>query len=193
MRPLARPAMRVLPITIGEARAHIERHHSHHHAPPGGLFACAVAKGDRVVCAAIFGRPVARKLDAVATVGELTRVASDGTRHAASMCIAAATRAALALGYRRILSYTIYGESGASYLAAGWHITGLTGGFDGWNSRPGRSTATTTAVKVRWETGPDALEADGAAALLCAFAVGRVEVPARTESLPLLAAMGGAQ
>lgn len=142
-----------------------------------------------MVCAAIFGRPVAPKLDAIATIGELTRVASDRTPHAASMCIAAATRAALALGYRRIISYTIYGESGASYLAAGWRITGLTGGFDGWNSRPGRSTATQTTIKVRWETGPDALEWDGPAAMLFGFAIGRVEVPAREESLPLLAAM----
>lgn len=120
--------LKVVPITITDAKRHIERHHSHHHAPVGGLLACAVAEGERVCCVAMLSRPVARRLDAIPTVAEVTRVASDGTKHAASKCIAAVTRAALALGYTRLVSYTILGESGASYFAAGWTITALCGG-----------------------------------------------------------------
>ena len=112
------PRLAVVPVTIGEARRFVEREHSHHHAPLGGLFAVAVAAGDRVVCVGVVSRPVARKLGGRG-IAELTRTASDGTPHAASMCIAAATRAALALGYRRIISYTLAGEAGTSYRAAG--------------------------------------------------------------------------
>lgn len=178
--------LRVVPITIGDARVFVQRHHSHHNAPVGGLLACAVAKDDRVCCVAVLSRPVARMLDARGDTAEVTRLASDGTRHAASMCLAAVTRAALALGWRRLVSYTLLGEAGATYLAAGWRITGLVAASDGWNSREGR-TITQSGGKVRWETGPDALPADGAAALVCAFAVGHVVVPSRPETLPLLA------
>ena len=180
-------ALRVVPVTIGAARRFVEAHHSHHHAPVGGLFACGVALDGRLRCVALMGRPVARTLDAQGATAEVTRLASDGTRHAASMCLAAATRGALALGWRRVVSYTILGESGASYLAAGWHITGLSGGGDGWLSRD-RAPSMQPGVKVRWETGPDAAPADGAAALACAFGVG-LAVPARAETLPLLRAV----
>lgn len=177
-------ALRVIPVTIGEARRFIEAHHSHHHAPVGGLFACGVAIDGRLCCVAIVSRPVARMLDAQGSIAEVTRLASDGTRHAASMCLAAVTRAALALGWRRLVSYTIIGETGVTYLAAGWRITGLSGGGDGWLSRD-RAPSMQPGAKVRWESGPDAAPADGAAALACAFGVG-LEVPDRVETLPLL-------
>lgn len=193
--------LRTVPMGTTEALAWIEKHHSHHHAPCGGRFAVGVAEVEdgveRLACVALIGRPVARLLDASGMTAELTRSASDGTtKNAASMCIGAAARAALTLGYRRIVSYTILGEAGTSYLAAGWHVTGLTGdpsgSGDGWHSRPGR-TVIQPSVKVRWETGPDAAKADGAAALACAFAAWlEMPVPARVETLPLLARMGDA-
>lgn len=179
-------SLRVVPVTLAAARAMVERHHSHHHAPVGGLLACAVAEGERVCCVAVLSRPVARMLDARGDTAEVTRVASDGTRHAASMCLAAITRAALSLGWRRLVSYTLLGEAGTSYRAAGWHVAGLVEASDGWHSRAGRTIAQ-GGGKVRWETGPDALPADGAAALVCAFAAGNVAVPPRPENLPLLA------
>ncbi len=188
---LARPQLAVVPVTIGEARRFVEREHSHHHAPVGGLFAVGVEAAGKLCCVAIASRPVARKLDAVGTVAEVTRVASDRTPHAASMCLAAIARGALALGFRRVVSYTVLGESGASYLAAGWRITGLTPAFAdgaGWGTRAGR-TVIQPGAKVRWETGPDALDADGAAALACGWAAGGVDVPARAETLPLLRGM----
>mgnify|MGYP006315130155 CR=1 FL=1 len=189
MTPTTLPALRaplsVVPITIGEARRFVEAEHSHHHAPLGGLFAVAVAAGDRVVCVGVVSRPVARKLGGRG-IAELTRTASDGTPHAASMCIAAATRAALALGYRRVISYTLAGEAGTSYRAAGWRLTGLCDGKGGsWHTRVGR-TVVQPGVKVRWETGPDALPLDAEAAAECARMVGVVDVPARPETLPLL-------
>jgi len=176
--------LRVVPITITEARRHVEAHHSHHHAPLGGLFAAAVAQGDRMVCVAVVSRPVARKLGGRA-IAEVTRLASDGTRHAASMCLAAATRAALALGYRRVISYTLAGESGTSYRAAGWHITGRTHNPDGWATREGRVTVQ-NGLKFRWETGPDALSVDVSAAAECGALAGSVGFAARPETLPLL-------
>ena len=177
--------LRVVPVGVRRARQIVEAMHAHHHAPPGALFCVGVADDDRLACIAIVSRPVARMLDASPVVAEVTRCASDRTPHAASMAIAAATRAAVALGYRRLVSYTLLGEAGTSYRAAGWVITGLVEASQGWHSRPGRTT-TQGGAKVRWETGPDALAPDGAAALVAALCIGRVEIPARRETLPLL-------
>ena len=174
--------LRVVPITLGAARAHVERHHSHHGAPVGGLLACAVAHDDRIVCVAILGRPVARKIDD-GTTAEVTRLASDGTRHAASMCLAAVTRAAIALGYRRLVSYTLLGETGTSYRAAGWRCTGLVQASQGWLSRPGR-TIVQSGGKARWETGPDASREDADALAAIDAARGCALTP-REETLPL--------
>lgn len=178
-------ALRVVPVTISEARRHVARHHSHHRPPVGGLFACAVAEGDRVCCVAIVGRPVARMLDAHGSVAEVTRLASDGTRHAASMCLAAATRGALALGWTRLVSCTLLGETGATYRAAGWRITGMSDGGDGWLSRD-RAPSAQPGAKVRWESGPAAAPVDPVAAATCAAMAGQVAVPLRVETLPLL-------
>lgn len=184
-------SLRVVPVTIGAARAFVERHHSNHHAPVGGLLACAVADGDRLCCVAILSRPVARMLDAHGDVAEVTRVATDRTRGAALLCLRALTSAALRLGWARLVSYTLLGESGRLYRQAGWRITGLVEASDRWHSREGRVIAQGGA-KVRWEHGPSALPANGAAALVAGLAAGRVNVPARPETLPLLFAGGDA-
>jgi hypothetical protein len=176
----------LVPVGITEARAWIERHHAHHHAPPGGRFAVGVARDGDLCCVALVSRPVARLLDARGDVAEITRCASDGTPHAASMAVAAATRMAIAGGYRRVVSYTLLGEAGTSYRAAGWHVTGLIDASDGWLSRAGRS-AVQTGAKVRWESGPGASPADGAAALVCGWCAGRIALTPRPETLPLLA------
>jgi hypothetical protein len=177
--------LRVVPLTVRAARAFVERHHSHHHAPVGGLLACGVTEGDRLCCVAILSQPVARMLGARGDTAEVSRLASDGTRHAASKCLAAISRGALALGWRRLVSYTLLGETGHSYRAAGWHVTGSVEASERWHTRS-RRTIVQAGAKVRWECGPDALPLDPAAERARADAVGRVLVQPRREVLPLL-------
>ena len=61
----------------------------------------------------------------------------DGTKNACSMLYGAAWRAAKALGYRRLITYTLPAEGGASLKASGWNLVGERGGGN-WNvkSRP---------------------------------------------------------
>lgn len=69
---------------------------------------------------------------------EVTRLATDGTKNACSLLYAAAWRAARALGYRQLVTYTLPEESGASLRGAGWRVIGQTEDHGrGW-SRPGR-------------------------------------------------------
>lgn len=129
--------------------------HRHHEKPQGGKFALSAWHGGQLVGVAIVGRPVSRMLDNGLTA-EVIRVATDGTRNACSFLYARAKRAAQAMGYRKILTYTLIEESGDSLRAVGWSRVGVAGGGS-WNvpSRP-RTDKHPTQEKIRWECELDA-------------------------------------
>lgn len=138
------------PITYGEACAFIAEHHRHHLPPQGWKFGIAVNDGTSVVGVVTIGRPVARGLDNGFTL-EVTRCCTDGTRNAASMLYGAAWRAAKALGYRRLVTYTLIDEHGTSLTAAGYRPLYTTAGGS-WDceSRP-RVQKAPTGQKRLWE------------------------------------------
>lgn len=140
----------ITPITQREAFAFIAEHHRHHRPPRGSIMQVAVANREGVVGVAVVGRPVARLLDDGWTA-EVTRVATDGSRNACSMLYGAAWRAAKALGYRKLVTYTLPEEGGASLRGAGWTCIGHAGGGS-WNrkDRP-RVDLHPTQAKFRWE------------------------------------------
>jgi hypothetical protein len=144
--------VRLTPITLTEAKTFVDRVHRHHRAPQGGsgLFAVAVSEDDTVRGVAIVGLPVARMLMDGYTA-EVLRVATDGAPNACSMLYGACWRAARALGYQRLITYTLATENGASLRAANWRVVGETSGGS-W-SRPGRPRVDKhpTIAKVRWE------------------------------------------
>lgn len=99
------------PITLREANAYVEQHHRHHGPSRGCIVCVAVAEGEAVRGVAIVGRPVARGADDGFTA-EVTRCCTDGARNACSMLYAAAWRAVRALGYRKLITYTLKTEGG---------------------------------------------------------------------------------
>ncbi|SDD28107.1 hypothetical protein SAMN02799630_02849 [Paenibacillus sp. UNCCL117] len=107
------------PTTFADACEFVKQYHRHHIAPQGHKFSIAVADDDKVVGVIMVGRPVARHLDNGRTL-EVVRCCTDGTANAASMLYGAAWRAAKAMGYRRIVTYTLAEEPGTSLRAAGW-------------------------------------------------------------------------
>lgn len=127
--------MTVTPIDLAEANAFVSTHHRHHKPVVGYKFAIAVSD-DAVRGVAIVGRPVSRHLDDGWTL-EVNRCCTDGARNACSMLYASAWKAAKALGYRRLITYTLPEEGGASLRGAGWKLVGIRGGGN-WNvkSRP---------------------------------------------------------
>lgn len=142
--------LRLVPISISDANEFVRQHHRHHRPSVSGLFAVACAQGERVCGVAVIGRPVARGLQDGYTA-EVTRVATDGTRNACSMLYGAAWRAAKALGYRRLVTYTLATETGTSLRAAGWRVVGeVTGRSWDCPSRP-RVDRHPTQNKIRWE------------------------------------------
>lgn len=142
----------VTPINLDEANAFVSKHHRHHRPVPGAKFSVAVSDGAEVRGVAIVGRPVARMSDDGWTL-EVNRCCTDGTRNACSMLYGAAWRAAKALGYRKLVTYTLPEEGGASLRAAGWRLIGERGGGN-WNvpSRPRIDTAEALrGQKLLWE------------------------------------------
>lgn len=145
-------SLHITPIALDEANAYVETHHRHHKPVPGAKFCIAVSEGDKVRGVAIVGRPVARMSDDGWTL-EVNRCCTDGAKNACSMLYGSAWRAAKALGYRRLITYTLPDEGGASIRASGWRCLGLRGGGN-WNvaTRPRIDTAEhLRGQKLLWE------------------------------------------
>jgi hypothetical protein len=114
-------SLEIVPVSFRQAVAFIAEHHRHHKPPRGMKFCVGIAAGDELVGVATVGRPVARAYDDGRTL-EVNRTCTTGERNANSMLYGAAWRAAKALGYYRLITYTQAGESGASLRAAGWLV-----------------------------------------------------------------------
>lgn len=140
----------VAPIALADANAFVARHHRHHRPVVGHKFSLAAMLGSAMVGVAIIGRPVSRHRDDGQTL-EVTRLCTDGTRNACSFLYGAAARAAFALGYRKIGTYILKSEGGASLKAAGWRLIGEVRGRS-WTtpSRP-RIDKHPTEDKLLWE------------------------------------------
>jgi hypothetical protein len=139
------------PITLREARRFVMQHHRHHGPPQGALFAIGVADATGRVCGVVIvGRPVARYC-ADGWTAEVTRCCVVDAPHACSMLYAAAWRATRAMGYRRLITYTLAREAGTSLRAAGYRALYETAGGS-WSrrSRPRVDTHPLEA-KTLWE------------------------------------------
>lgn len=145
-------SLTIVPLTFKEANAFVAKHHRHHKPVPGCKFVIGVADdgAEAIVGVAIVGRPVARMLDDGWTL-EVNRTCTDGTKNANSILYGAAWRAAKALGYRKLITYTLPEESGASLRGAGWREIGRRGGGS-WSrkDRP-RVDDHPTEQKMLWE------------------------------------------
>lgn len=145
----------VTPCTIREACLYIDQIHRHHRAPQGALFAVACSTIDKsgsavIVGVATVGRPVARREATDSWCAEITRVATDGTKNACSLLYGACWRAARALGYQRLITYTLQSEAGVSLRASGWIVVGETrGGSWSCKSRP-RVDKHPLQAKIKW-------------------------------------------
>lgn len=148
--PSSSERLAIVPCDLDEANVFVREHHRHHLAVVGHKFSLACVVGERICGVCIVGRPVSRRLDNGLTL-EVTRVATDGTKNACSALYGAARRAAFALGYKRLVTYTLPSESGGSLRGAGWKLIGEAGGGS-WSrlNRP-RVDKAPMEGKLRWE------------------------------------------
>lgn len=142
--------LHLMPISYADACVFVAQHHRHHDAPQGHKFSVAVTDGQEVRGVVMVGRPVSRHQDDGLTL-EVTRCCTDGAANACSMLYGAAWRATRAMGYQRLITYTLPSEGGGSLRAAGWRVIGQSKGGE-WSSpsRP-RPQVRHAGIKTLWE------------------------------------------
>lgn len=149
-----RSHLEVVPITFRAASAFVADYHRHHRPPRGTRFCLAVVDdAGQTRGVAMVGRPIARHLDDGRTA-EVNRTCTDGCANANSALYAAAWRAARALGYLRLITYTQAGESGASLRGAGWRVIGERPARNSWAA----STADPRLVAMRDPVGHGSID-----------------------------------
>lgn len=147
------------PLTRDQANAAVRSWHRHHKPVRSHRFAIGAEVDGVLAGVVIVGSPVARGLDDGFTC-EVTRLATPegAVPHVASRLLGAARRAALAMGFRRLVSYTRSDEPGTCYRAAGWRPVAKVDGRE-WSgsNKPGRwlpgiyEPTTEIVDRVRWE------------------------------------------
>ena len=143
--------LRVIPVSLATAQEFIRAHHRHLAPPHFHRFSLGAVNGATGDLAGVL---VAAKPTARATpqdrVLEVSRLATDGTFNTCSMLYSAAARAAKAMGYERIQTFTLEEEHGNSLRASGWTLTDPKCGGDQWTNRRGR-TPTPPGTRKRYE------------------------------------------
>lgn len=130
--------LELVPISLKEANAFVEKYHRHHKSVVGHKFSVAAANEQGVVVGvAIVGRPVSRYLDDGRTL-EVTRLCTNGTRNACSFLYSKCAKIAKDMGYSKIITYILESEHGASLQASGWTLEQENAGGGSWSvpSRP---------------------------------------------------------
>lgn len=141
--------LKVRPCTLSQANEHVSTLHRHHKKAQGHRFSICAMDGDKIVGVCIVGRPVSASSDQY-LIAEVTRLCTDGTKNACSILYAAAARAAEAMGYDKIQTYTLPEEGGASLRACGWIYDGTSSGNSWTTNKRKRNADADGVVKSRW-------------------------------------------
>ena len=140
--------LEIVPMTLREANAYVEQHHRHHGPVAGQKYSIGLSDGEKIVGVAIVGRPVSRHLDDGWTL-EVNRLCTDGTKNACSMLYGACCRIAKEMGYRKIITYILQSEDGASLKASNFICEGAAGGTH-WTGERDRGQEIPQELKTRW-------------------------------------------
>lgn len=140
--------MEIRPITFRQACDFVVEHHRHHRPTVDCKFCVGLYDNDKLVGVAICGRPVGRKLDDGLTC-EVNRLCTDGTYNACSMLYGACCRVAKEMGYKKIITYILESENGASLKASNFVCEGKAGGVK-WNGIRDTGQSYPHEMKTRW-------------------------------------------
>lgn len=148
--------LQVIPISIREANEFVMNFHRHNKPTQGAKFSIGASYDNQLVGVAIVGNPVSRKVMDGFTA-EVTRVCvlGDAPKNTCSFLYGRAWRIWQQMGGKRMVTYTLEHESGASLRGAGWKVVGETKSSlagKGWQNRPGRDWQPIYGqLKLKWE------------------------------------------
>lgn len=113
--------MKLVPVSQLEARRFIRDHHRHSKPPRAMICAVGLEQDGKLLGVGSLERPKAQKLCDGLTV-EISRVCTQGAVNGCSRLYGALCRVAAALGYRRVVTYTLKTEPGHSLKASGFQM-----------------------------------------------------------------------
>lgn len=122
-------SLEIRPITFKTTSEYIEKYHRHNGKTVGCKFVIGCFDGDKMVGVAVCGRPISRHYDDGRTL-EINRVCTDGTLNACSKLYGASCRIAKDMGYKKVITYTLVTEDGASLKASNFKCEGKAGGIE---------------------------------------------------------------
>lgn len=141
--------MKIIPITLKAANAFVTAYHRHHRKCTGCKFCLGLKnQNDDLIGVAICGRPVSRYYDDGLTL-EINRLCTLGECNACSQLYGACIRVAKNMGYRKVITYTLESEDGASLKASNFKYDGIAGGKQ-WTGSRKRDNGVPQEMKKRW-------------------------------------------
>ena len=138
----------VTKIDFSTACNFVNQYHRHHKAPQGHKFSIGCFWNAELLGVAIVGRPIGRFLDNGQTL-EVTRLcAKPDTKNVCSKLYASCAKIARKMGYKKVITYTLMSENGASLKASKFTLEAENVGGLKWRTRG--SSSVSTEFKKRW-------------------------------------------
>jgi len=146
--------MKIVPLRMSQANEFISKYHRHNKPVDhrGHRFSIGlIDDSGELLGVAIAGQPIAQKNDDGFTLEILRVCVLDGHHNANSMLYGRVRRIGMLMGYRRIITYTLQSESGASLRAVGATEEEIR--TYPWDrpARPRHDQDVTYLQKLRWE------------------------------------------
>jgi len=146
--------MKIHRIHLRAANRFVYTYHRHSRPVVGHKFSLALIDEREIMGVAIVGRPVARGVDHNTTL-EVTRLCTLGARNACSRLYGACYREVKRMGYRKLITYTLESENGASLKASGFKAEATVKGRHWGTKKRPRKDEIPVIGKVRWSRGED--------------------------------------
>lgn len=150
----AKDNLTLTPVTLRQAQAFVDENHRHNSAPQGHKFSIGLERDGILIGVCIVGRPIARGNDDGKTAEVLRVCVLEGNPNANSKLYGAAVRACKSMGYKKVITYTLPEESGASLRASGFIAEGETKqrpkGWDTASRRRNKPEKYPEGRKIRW-------------------------------------------
>ena len=148
--------LKLIPLTLQVANDFVTKYHRHNKRCVGCKFCLGATYNGELVGVAIVGRPVARKL-ADPLVMEVNRncVSPEAPKGTCSFLYSRAMKVWQSMGGKKLITYTLETESGASLRATNFKQKAVTQPFKkgtGWTTRKGREWQKVQLIpRIRWE------------------------------------------
>jgi len=147
--------LKIVPITLRKANEFVTEHHRHNKRCAGCKFSLAALYKDKTVGVLIAGRPVSRRLDDSLTL-EINRVCvlDEAPKGTCSFLYAKARKVWFSMGGKKVITYTIDTESGASLRGADFKKEFVSRPIEkgkGWTTRKNREWQEVQSIpRIRW-------------------------------------------